>query len=80
MTEAEAAARELCLSRLGSGRFSAAALQRALGASDLTHPVLPCGGLTRHQIEGVRFDRLTDLLASLGRWFGHQASPTHPPR
>ncbi len=79
MTEAEAAAREICLSRLGSGRFSAAALQRGLDA-DLTHPVLPCGGLTRHQIEGVRFDRLTDLLASFGRWLGHVASPTHRPR
>lgn len=80
MTEAEAAARELCLSRLGSGRFSAAALQRDFDTADLTHPVLPCGGLTRHQIEGVRFDRLTDLLARFGRRFGQAASPTHPPR
>lgn len=83
MTMAKAAAREICLSRIGSGspqtgRFTAAALQHGLDTARTCHPVLPCGGLTRDQIDAVNFDRLTRLFAGLARWLGRRHTTGRP--
>lgn len=77
MTEAEAASHELGLSCLGSGRLGAVALQHSMETADMARGTLPCGGLTRRQIEGVSLDRLTRPLLGLGRWLGRW---TRPPR
>ena len=64
MTVADAFAREMALSRLGSGRLTAPALQRGFESVETTHGLMPVGGMTRRQIDGVRLDRL------LSGWFG----------
>ena len=68
MTEAEAALRELGLSRLGSGRLGAAALQQSFQRAEMAQGLFPCGSLTRRQIEGARLDALTPPLPVLARW------------
>lgn len=65
MTGAEAASREFGLAALGHGRLDAAALQNGLDRADLPLGIGPCGSLTHRQVQGVRFDALTQALRRL---------------
>ncbi len=65
MTVASPAATSLCLPLIASSRLGPSALQSRLDEMDMGQTLMPCGGMTRHQIDGASFGSLADLAA---RW------------
>lgn len=74
MTATVAMAQALCLSRLVPSRLGPSALQSRLDEVEGTQMLMPCGGLTRRQIEGASLPRLADLAARLRRRLGLHAT------
>lgn len=67
MTASGAAARSCHLSHDAPGRLGPSALQSAFDRVEPVQSVMPCGGLTRSQIDGVSFAGLADLVSGLRR-------------
>lgn len=78
MTARDADARALSLARLAPSRLGPMALQRGLDDMDCVQTFLPCGGLTRRQIDDVSFAPLAGLIARL-RVRLARLVPRHPP-
>ena len=74
MTATGSMTQALSLSRLVSSRLGPSALQSRLDEVEGTQMLMPCGGLTRRQIEGASLPRLADLATRLCRRFGLRAT------
>ena len=66
-----ASARAISLSRNAPGRLGPSALQSSFGRLDTCQTIMPCGGLTRRQIDGASFAG----WAGLASWLGRRLAP-----
>lgn len=74
MTAGTPSARSLCLPFIAPSRLGPSALQCRMDEMAMGQTLMPCGGLTRRQIDGASFGSLGDLAARLRRIWRRRAA------